>query len=112
VIYVCIATLVIQQVELIAKLATFGLRIIKIIGIIFISRVLFEVLYLLLEEVLFNNNNLTETQKSRRLTLIPLFRSLLQYFVYFSVTISILYILDINPTPILAVLGLLASLWA
>jgi small conductance mechanosensitive channel len=106
VIYVCIATLVIQQVELIAKLATFGLRIIKIIGIIFISRVLFEVLYLLLEEVLFNNNNLTETQKSRRLTLIPLFRSLLQYFVYFSVTISILYILDINPTPILAGAGI------
>jgi small conductance mechanosensitive channel len=106
VIYVCIATLVIQQVELIAKLATFGLRIIKIIGIIFISRVLFEVLYLLLEEVLFNNNNLTETQKNRRLTLIPLFRSLLQYFVYFSVTISILYILDINPTPILAGAGI------
>jgi len=106
VIYVCIATLVIQQVELIAKLATFGLRIIKIIGIIFISRVLFEVIYLLVEEVLFNDNNLTETQKSRRLTLIPLFRSLLQYFVYFSVTISILYILDINPTPILAGAGI------
>jgi moderate conductance mechanosensitive channel len=47
VIYVCVATLVIEQVELIAKLAVFGLRIIKIIAIIFMSRVLFEVVYLL-----------------------------------------------------------------
>jgi moderate conductance mechanosensitive channel len=105
-IYVCIATLVTQQVELIAKLSDFGLRIIKIIAIIFLSQVLFEVLYLLVEEVLFKDHNLTETQTSRRLTLIPLFRSLLQYLVYFTVGISILYTLDINPTPILAGAGI------
>lgn len=67
---------------------------------------MFEVVYLLLEEVLLKNQNLTETQRSRRLTLIPLFRSLLQYFIYFSVAVSILYILDINPTPILAGAGI------
>ncbi|MFM7373459.1 MAG: mechanosensitive ion channel family protein, partial [Sphaerospermopsis kisseleviana] len=106
VIYVCTVTLVIQQVQLIAKLATFGLKIIQIIAIIFFSRVIFEVVYLLLEEVLLKNQNLTETQRSRRLTLIPLFRSLLQYFIYFSVAVSILYILDINPTPILAGAGI------
>ncbi|MFB8797087.1 MAG: mechanosensitive ion channel family protein [Microcoleus sp.] len=104
--YVCIATLVTQQVELITKLSDFGLRIIKIIAIIFISQVLFEVIYLLVEEVLFKDHNLTETQTSRRLTLIPLFRSLLQYLVYFTVGISILYTLDINPTPILAGAGI------
>jgi small conductance mechanosensitive channel len=106
VIYVCTVTLVVQQVQLIAKLATFGLKIIKIIAIIFLSRVMFEVIYLLLEEVLFKDQNLTETQRSRRLTLIPLFRSLLQYLIYFSVAVSILYILDINPTPILAGAGI------
>lgn len=106
VIYVCTVTLVIQQVQLIAKLATFGLKIIKIISIIFMSRVMFEVIYLLLEEVLLKDQNLTDIQKSRRLTLIPLFRSLLQYLIYFSVAISILYILDINPTPILAGAGI------
>jgi small conductance mechanosensitive channel len=98
--------LVVQQVQLIAKLATFGLKIIKIIAIIFISRVMFEVIYLLLEEVLFKDQDLTDTQKSRRLTMIPLFRSLLQYLIYFSVAVSILYILDINPTPILAGAGI------
>lgn len=105
-IYVCIATLVTQQLESIAKLSDFGLRIIKIIAIIFISRVLFEVIYLLTEEVAFKDHNLTDTQTSRRLTLIPLFRSLLQYLVYFTVGISILYTLDINPTPILAGAGI------
>jgi moderate conductance mechanosensitive channel len=100
------ATLVTQQVELIAKLATIGPRIIKIIAIIFMSRVLFEVLYLLVEEVLFKQQNLTDIQKSRRQTLIPLFRSFLQYLVYFGVAISILYTLDIDPTPILAGAGI------
>ncbi len=105
-IYVCMATLVTQQIELIAKLSDFGLRIIKIIAIIFISQVFFEVIYLLIEEVAFKDHNLTEIQTSRRLTLIPLFRSLLQYLVYFTVGISILYTLDINPTPILAGAGI------
>jgi len=106
VIYVCIATLVTEQIELIAKLSDFGLRIIKIIAMIFLSQVIFEVIYLLIEEVLFKDHNLTEIQKSRRLTLIPLFRSLLQYLIYFTVGIFILYTLDINPTPILAGAGI------
>jgi hypothetical protein len=63
VIYVCMATLVVQQVQLISNVATLGLRIIKIITIIFMSRVLFQVIYLLIEEVLFKDQNLTETPK-------------------------------------------------
>ncbi len=106
VIYVCMATLVIQQVQLIANVAVFGPRIIKIIAIIFISRVLFEVVYLFVEEVLFKNQNLSEIQRSRRLTLVPLFRSFLQYFIYFGAIVSILYTLDIDPTPILAGAGI------
>jgi small conductance mechanosensitive channel len=41
VIYVCIATLVVQQVESIAKMSDFGLRMIKIIAMIFLSQVIF-----------------------------------------------------------------------
>ena len=107
VIYVCIATLVTQQIQLIAQLSTFGLRIIKIISLIFLSQVLFEVIHLLIEEVVFKEDNLTDIQRSRRLTLIPLFRSLLQYLVYFTVGIFILYTLDINPAPILAGAGII-----
>ncbi|WP_341529553.1 mechanosensitive ion channel family protein [Nostoc sp. UHCC 0302] len=107
VIYVCVATLVIQQVQFIANIAIFGSRIIKIVGIIFISRVLFEVVYLLVEEILFKDRNLSEIQTSRRLTLVPLIRSFLQYLVYFGAIVSILYTLDINPAPILAGAGIL-----
>ncbi|MGA9382874.1 MAG: mechanosensitive ion channel family protein [Phormidium sp.] len=106
VIYVCIATLVVQQVQLIANLSDFGLRIIKIIAMIFLSQVIFEVVYLIAEEIVFKEQNLTDIQRSRRLTLIPLFRSLLQYLIYFTVGVSILYTLDINPTPILAGAGI------
>ncbi|NET69575.1 MAG: mechanosensitive ion channel [Sphaerospermopsis sp. SIO1G2] len=106
VIYVCILTLVIQQVKLIANLAGFGVKIIQIIAIIFISRVIFQVICLLMEEFLLRDNSLTDTQRSRRLTLIPLFRSLLQYLTYFTAAVSILYILNINPTPILAGAGI------
>ncbi|WP_193198171.1 mechanosensitive ion channel family protein [Nostoc sp. MG11] len=107
VIYVCVATLVIQQVQFIANIAIFGPRIVKIVGVIFISRVLFEVVYLLVEEILFKDQNLTDIQTSRRLTLVPLIRSFLQYLVYFGAIVSILYILDINPTPVLAGAGIL-----
>ncbi|MFB2893877.1 mechanosensitive ion channel family protein [Aerosakkonemataceae cyanobacterium BLCC-F50] len=106
VIYVCIATLVVQQVESIAKMSDFGLRVLKIIAMIFLSQVIFEVIYLIAEEVVFKEQNLTDIQRSRRLTLIPLFRSLLQYLIYFTVGVSILYTLDINPTPILAGAGI------
>ncbi len=98
VIYICIATLVIQQIQLITNVAVFGAKIVKIVGIIFISRVLFEVVYLLVEEVLFLDQNLSEIQTSRRRTLVPLIRSFLQYLVYFGAIVSILYTLDINPT--------------
>jgi small conductance mechanosensitive channel len=69
--------------------------------------VFYDVVYLLAEELVFKEKQLTERQRSRRLTLVPLFRSLLQYAIYFTVGISILYTLDIDPTPILAGAGII-----
>ncbi|MDY7013689.1 MAG: mechanosensitive ion channel family protein [Cyanobacteriota bacterium] len=107
VLYACIATLVTQQIDVIANLSDFWLRIIKIITLIFLSRVFYDVVVLLAEELVFKDKNLTERQKVRRLTLIPLFRSILQYSIYFTVGIFILYTLDIDPTPILAGAGIM-----
>jgi len=106
ILYTCIATLITQQIQLIANLSDLGLRIIKIITLIFLSRVFYDVVYLLAEELVFKEKHLTERQRSRRLTLVPLFRSLLQYTIYFAVGVSILYTLDIDPTPILAGAGI------
>ncbi|MGB7443385.1 MAG: mechanosensitive ion channel family protein [Coleofasciculaceae cyanobacterium] len=106
VIYVCMATLIIQQVELVASLAPYGTQIVKIIGIVFMSRVLIEVAYLIVEEGLLKNQNLTETQRQKRLTLVPLFQSALRYAIYFGAGIAILDTLNIDPTPILAAAGI------
>ncbi|NET60606.1 MAG: mechanosensitive ion channel [Symploca sp. SIO2E6] len=106
IIYVCMATLVVQQVEFIANLATYGSQTVKIIGILFMSRVFIEVTNLVVEETLLNNNNLTETQRQRRLTIIPIFESCLKYGIYFGAGIAILKTIQIDPGPILAAAGI------
>ncbi|NER20802.1 MAG: mechanosensitive ion channel family protein [Symploca sp. SIO1B1] len=106
IIYVCMATLIVQQVELIANLATYGSQLVKIIGIIFLSSVFIEVTKLVVEETLLNNKNLTETQRQRRLTIIPIFESCLKYGIYFGAGIAILKTIQIDPGPILAAAGI------
>lgn len=106
VIYVSMATLALQQVDLIAKLADYGPKIIKIVGIIFLSGVLVELIYLGVQQALLNNKDLTDLQRQRRLTLIPLIESFLRYLLYFSGGVAILKTIDIDPTPILAGAGI------
>lgn len=107
VIYVSMATLIVQQVQRIANLATYGTQIVKIIGIIFMSRVFVEVAHLVVEEALLKNKNLSEEQKQRRMTLIPLVQSFLRYGIYFTAGIAILDTLNIDPTPVLAAAGII-----
>ena len=114
-IYVLMATLVLEQIELIANLASWGPKIIKLIAVIFISHVFVELAYLGIEEFLLKNPNMTEIRRQRRLTIIPLLQSFTKYTIYFSAGIFILEIFTINPTPILAaagLVGLAASLGA
>lgn len=106
VIWTCMATLVVQQIPLSANLASWGAKIVTIIAIVFISRIFVEIGYLLLEEVLGKGENLSEVQKQKNLTIIPLFRNFLKYFIYFGTGISILYTLNIDPNPILAGAGI------
>jgi len=107
VIYVGMATLVTQQVKLIANLADYGLPTVKVIGIIFLSRVLIEISKLSMVELLLKNQNLTEIEKKKRQTIIPLIQSLLKYLIYFGAGIAILYTINLNPTPILAGAGII-----
>ncbi|AFY52929.1 small-conductance mechanosensitive channel [Rivularia sp. PCC 7116] len=114
-VYVLMATLVVQQIELIADFAFWGSRIIKLIAVIFVSHVFVELAYLAVEELLLKNKNITELQRQRRLTIIPLLQSFTKYIIYFSAGILILEIFTIDPAPILAaagLVGLAASLGA
>ena len=100
------ATLVILQVEAIATLAEWGPRIIQVIGIIFMARVVKELVTFLLEETMLRKTGMTPQQTQRRATLVPLFGSIITYAVYFVAGVLILNVFGINPTPILAGAGI------
>ncbi len=106
VIMVTVATLVVMQIAAIAALADWGPRIIQVIGIVFMARVVKELITFLMEETLLRKANLTPQQKQRRATMVPLFSSIMTYAIYFVAGIAILKVFGINPTPILAGAGI------
>lgn len=107
IIYVLVAMGVVHQISAIADLAMYGPRIVRIIGIIFLSRLLVDVANLAIEEIMLQNQDLTNLQRQRRLTLIPLMQSIARYTLYFSAGIAILDTVGINSAPILAGAGIL-----
>ncbi len=108
VIFTLVATMVLRQVDPIAGLADWGPRIVRVIGIAFLARVLVAIASLLIEEFLLERPKLTAGQRQRRTTLVPLFRSLLDYLIYFTAGILILKEIGLDPTPVLAGAGILA----
>ncbi|MDJ0516972.1 MAG: mechanosensitive ion channel [Trichodesmium sp. MO_231.B1] len=106
-IYITTATLVVQKIDFIANLAPYGPLSLQIIGIIFMSRVVQEIGQLLLEEVLLREGDTDDLSRQRRETFLPLFQSCTKYLIYFGTGIAILYTIKIDPTPILAGVGIL-----
>ncbi len=106
VIMVTVATLVVMQIGAIAALAEWGPRIIQVIGIVFMARVVKELVTFLLEETMLRKAALTPQQKQRRATLVPLFGSIMTYAIYFVAGIAILKVFGVDPTPILAGAGI------
>lgn len=88
-------------------LAAWGPRIIKIIGVVLLARVAVEVGRLLVEEILLTRATISDEQRQRRLTILPLIRSAIKYGIYFSAGIMILRQLGINPMPVLAGAGII-----
>ncbi|MBT8144451.1 MAG: mechanosensitive ion channel family protein [Gammaproteobacteria bacterium] len=106
VVMVTVATLVVMQVEAIANLAEWGPRVIQVIGIVFMARVVKELMTFLLEETMLRKSGLTQQQKQRRATLVPLFSSIVTYAIYFVAGVLILKVFGVDPTPILAGAGI------
>jgi len=104
--YVIIATLVIQDIDSIAWITSYSDEIIQIIGLYFICGVIIEVSNIFLENLVLQTNHLTDLQRQRRLTIIPLFKSFLKYAIYFFGGIAVLNLIGINPAPILAGAGI------
>ena len=106
-IYVGAATLVTLHIQL-DTVAAWGPKIIRIIGVLFVSRVAIELGNLLLDEALINRPRLTPEARQRRLTIVPLFKTITRYAIYFGATMFILGEFGINLTPILAGAGIVA----
>ncbi|MDM8527111.1 mechanosensitive ion channel family protein [Anaerolineales bacterium HSG24] len=105
VIYIGTATLSIQQVDFTAEFALYGNIIIRIIGIIFFSRLIVELFNLLIDKFLLVRDNLTDIQWQQRLTMVPLVKSTIKYVIYFSAILLLLSALHFNVAPILAAIG-------
>lgn len=65
-----------------------------------------QVTNLAIEKLLLGNKSLSDLQRQRRLTIVPLIQSFLKYLIYFTAGIAILKNLNIDPTPILAGAGI------
>jgi moderate conductance mechanosensitive channel len=104
--YVGIAKLIIQDVDSIAWVANYADELIAIIGIYFLCGVAIELANVVLEDLVLRTDHLTDLQRQRRLTIIPLFRSFLKYTIYFAAALTILKLINLDPTPLLAGAGL------
>jgi small conductance mechanosensitive channel len=106
VLYVGIVNLVVPEIEPIAWISSYTPTIVQIIGVFFISNVLVEVVYFILDEFYLKTTDVNDSQQQKRLTLIPLMRSFAKYFVYFTAGVTILKLIGIDPAPILAGAGI------
>jgi small-conductance mechanosensitive channel len=106
ILYVAIATLVVNDIDYISWVANYSDEIVQIIGIYFLCGILTEIANIILEDLVLKTDHLTDLQRKRRLTVIPLFKSLLRYLIYFTGGVMVLNLLGINPAPILAGAGI------
>ena len=106
VVYVIVATLVMVQVEFIAPFAAYGPPLIESIGIFFVVRVVVEISNLLVDKTMLEGKELTDTERQGLQTIVPIFKSILSYVIYFIGLVLILRALNINPLPLLAGAGI------
>lgn len=106
VLYVIIAHIIVREIEPISWLAAYADEVVQMIGIYFLCGVVIEFVNILLEDLVLKTDNLTELQHQRRLTIIPLFKSILKYAIYFAAAVYILNLIGLDPGPILAGAGI------
>jgi small conductance mechanosensitive channel len=105
-VYVSAASLIIHELHFVTVISDFGPRLVQCIGIFFGTRVLIELLYVLINEAFgMYNEERVEDQKGQ--TLVPLLQSVCQYTLYFGSGVVMLGVLGVDTRPILAGAGIL-----
>jgi small-conductance mechanosensitive channel len=105
-VYVSAASLIIRELHFVAVIADFGPRFVQCIGIIFGTRVIIELLYVLINEA-FGMYNEDRPLDQKGQTLVPLLQSICQYTLYFGSGVVMLGVLGVDTRPILAGAGIL-----
>lgn len=106
IIAVSAATAIVSLIEVLQSLSHWGTLAIQVIGILFLSRVLAEVIGMIIEEFLVLRGELNESQQKRRRTVLPLLSAFLRYAIYFLAAMIIITQFGINPMPLLAGAGI------
>ncbi|HEX7779977.1 MAG TPA: mechanosensitive ion channel family protein, partial [Vicinamibacterales bacterium] len=105
--WIGVASLVLYQIGALRHLASWGPRLIQAIGLFFLGRVLIELGALEIGHRMLPREGLTEVERRRRATIVPLIRSAFRYGGYFGTAVLILSVLGFNVMPFLAGAGIL-----
>lgn len=106
IVYASVATLVLKQLSFIAHLAEYGPGVIQGIGLIFIARVVVEVINFFVDRR-YLNDSIPEQERQQNETIYPILKNILAGMIYFVVVILILRGLGFDPLPLLAGAGIL-----
>jgi small conductance mechanosensitive channel len=105
--WIGVGSLVLYQVGALRHLSSWGPRLMQAIGLFFLGRVLIELGALEIGHRMLPREGLTEVERRRRATIVPLIRSAFRYGGYFGTAVLILSVLGFNVMPFLAGAGIL-----
>jgi len=100
------ATWVSSKLESFPFLEDFGLRLIRILALVYIGRLVAEVVNLVLRELLIGSELLSTREKQQRRTLLPIVQSAFRYVIYFILLVMGLGELGVETGPLIAAAGL------
>ncbi len=106
IIYAVSATLILKQLSFLSWLAQYGAGVVQAIGLIFIARVVVEVVHLFIDQTYLNDKIETE-ELNRNKTIYPIFKSMISVGIYFVVVVFIMKGFGFDPIPLLAGAGIL-----
>jgi small conductance mechanosensitive channel len=105
-VYVYATTLCVNAFRWIEQVEKFGAGIVSCIAIFFVTRMMIELLHVLINEA-FGMHEAEETNDQKRQTLVPLLQSVSQYVIYFGSVVTMLRVFGVETGPILAGAGIL-----
>ena len=105
-VYVYATSLCVHALQWIDQVDKFGERLVSCIAIFFVTRMMIELLQVLINEA-FGMHDSEEITDQKRQTLVPLLQSVSQYVIYFGSVVTMLSVLGVQTGPILAGAGIL-----